>query len=75
MIDASHVKEHMEVKGADGHHVGVVDKVEGSRIKLTKSDPASGGTHRYIDLSTVDSIEGDAVNLSANADEVRRGWQ
>ena len=75
MIDATHVKEHMEVKGADGGHVGIVDRVEGSRIKLTRSDPASGGLHRYIDLRTVDSIEGGAVCLSSNADEVRRTWQ
>ena len=27
------IKEHMEVIGADGVHVGTVDKVEGSRIK------------------------------------------
>lgn len=75
MIDASHVKEHMEVKGADGRHVGVVDRVEGDRIKLTKSDPASGGTHHYVDLGFVDSIEGGAVNLSASAEEIRRTWQ
>ena len=37
----SDIKEHMEVIGADGVHVGTVDKVEGSRIKLTKKD--SGG--------------------------------
>jgi len=30
------IKEHMEVIGADGVHVGTVDKVEGGRIKLTK---------------------------------------
>ena len=54
MIDASHVREHMEVKGADGGHVGTVDRVEGSRIKLTRSDPASGGQHHYIDLGMVD---------------------
>ncbi len=75
MIDASHVKEHMEVKGADGRHLGVVDRVEGGRIKLTKSDPASGGTHHYVDLGFVDSIEGDAVNLSKSAEEIRRTWQ
>jgi hypothetical protein len=34
------IKEHMEVIGADGVHVGTVDKVEGSRIKLTKKDSA-----------------------------------
>lgn len=75
MIDASQVKEHMQVKGADGGHVGTVDRVEGNRIKLTKSDPASGGQHRYIDLSMVDSIEGGAVCLSQNADEARRAWR
>jgi hypothetical protein len=26
------IKEHMEVIGADGVHVGTVDKVEGSRL-------------------------------------------
>jgi len=28
----------MEVIGADGVHVGTVDKVEGNRVKLTKKD-------------------------------------
>ena len=32
----------MEVKSADGAHVGTVDRVEGGdRIKLTKTDPAA----------------------------------
>lgn len=74
MIDASHVREHMEVKGSDGRHVGTVDRVEGNRIKLTKSDPASGGKHHYIHLDMVDSIEGGAVCLSKSADEARRSW-
>ena len=30
------IKEHMEVIGADGVHVGTVDRIEGGRIKLTK---------------------------------------
>ena len=38
--------EHMEIKGSDGQHIGTVDRVEGNRIKLTKSDQASGGQHR-----------------------------
>ena len=38
MTDASAIREHMEVIGADGVHVGTVDKVEGDRIKLTKAD-------------------------------------
>ena len=36
------IKEHMEVIGADGVHVGTVDKVEGGRIKLTKKDSGGG---------------------------------
>jgi Uncharacterized protein conserved in bacteria (DUF2171) len=31
------IKEHMEVIGADGVHLGTVDKFEGNRIKLTTS--------------------------------------
>jgi hypothetical protein len=36
------IKEHMEVIGADGVHIGTVDKVEGGRIKLTKADSGEG---------------------------------
>ena len=36
------IKEHMEVIGADGVHIGTVDKVEGKRIKLTKKDSGAG---------------------------------
>ena len=38
MADASAIKEHMEVIGADGVHVGTVYHVDGDRIKLTKND-------------------------------------
>ncbi len=38
MVDASQIKEHAEVIGADGVHVGTVDHVQGDRIKLTKND-------------------------------------
>lgn len=41
MTDLSQIKEHMEVIGADGVHLGTVDKVEGDRIKLTKADSGS----------------------------------
>ena len=58
MVDASQIREHMEVKGSDGKHVGTVDHMENGRIKLTKSDPASGGQHHYIDLKMVDADQG-----------------
>lgn len=71
MIDASKIKEHADVIGADGVHVGTVDHVSGDRIKLTKSDSGEGsheGHHHYIPLSLVADVEGDAVRLSANGD-------
>jgi hypothetical protein len=64
------VKEHMEVIGADGVHVGTVDRMEGSRIKLTKKDSGEGshkGHHHYVDKSLIAGIEGNKVRLSANA--------
>jgi hypothetical protein len=70
MADASRIKEHMEVIGADGAHVGTVDRVEGQRIKLTKRDSGEGshkGHHHYVPLGLVAEIEGSKVRLSANA--------
>jgi len=64
------IKEHMEVIGADGVHVGTVDKVEGNRIKLTKADSGEGqhkDHHHFIDRSLVAEVEGQKVRLSANA--------
>ncbi|GLH75189.1 hypothetical protein SSBR45G_00970 [Bradyrhizobium sp. SSBR45G] len=62
------IREHMEVIGADGVHVGTVDSVEGNRIKLTKQDSGQGshkGHHHFIDKGLVAEIEGDKVRLSA----------
>ena len=62
------IKEHMEVIGADGVHVGTVDKVEGNRIKLTKADSGEGahkGHHHYIDRGLLAGVEGNKVRLSA----------
>jgi hypothetical protein len=41
------VKEHMEVIGADGVHIGTVDRVENGRIKLTKADGTQGAPSFY----------------------------
>lgn len=70
MADASKIREHMEVIGADGVHIGTVDKVEGHRIKLTKKDSGQGshkGHHHFIEMSLVADVEGQKVRLSANA--------
>lgn len=66
----SDIKEGMEVIGADGVHVGTVDRVDGARIKLTKRDNAGAHSdhHHYIENGFVAGVEGDKVRLSANAD-------
>jgi len=76
MADLSQIKEHMEVIGADGVHVGTVDHVDGDRIKLTKKDSSAdvegaeggehSGHHHYVSVGLVADIEGDKVRLSAN---------
>ena len=71
MSGFENIREHMEVIGADGVHVGTVDKVEGDRIKLTKSDSGQGsheGHHHFISRGLIAEVEGDQVRLSANAD-------
>jgi len=68
MDRTSGIKEHMEVIGADGVHVGTVDKVDGDRIKLTKKDSGQGshqGHHHYLPVGLVADVEGDKVRLSA----------
>lgn len=65
----SQVREHMEVIGADGVHVGTVDHVEGNRIKLTRKDSGMGshqGHHHYVAAGLVAGVEGDKVRLSAS---------
>ena len=65
----SRIKEHMEVIGADGVHIGTVDRVENGKIKLIKAYSGMGshkGHHHYIDLSLVADVEGQKVRLSAN---------
>ncbi len=66
---ADQIREHMEVIGADGAHVGTVDHVDGDKIKLTKADSGEGlheGHHHYLPLSQVADIEGNQVRLSAS---------
>ncbi|GLR88170.1 hypothetical protein GCM10007857_48820 [Bradyrhizobium iriomotense] len=64
------IAEHMEVIGADGVHIGTVDRVEGNRIRLTRKDSGEGshkGHHHFIDKGLVADIEGNKVRLSAKA--------
>jgi len=69
------VREHMEVVGSDGEHVGTVDRATGDRLILTKSDPESGGAHHSLMCTAVDRVEGDKVFLDMKAEEARKQWR
>lgn len=74
MTSAMQIGEHMEVIASCGTHVGEVDHVEGSQIKLTKNDRAAGGKHHFIPAEWVDRID-HQVHLKKNSEEVFQDWK
>lgn len=75
MVQAQQIKEHMEVCGSDGAHVGTVDCTkDADKIVLTKSDPQSGGEHHVIPIAWVAKID-DKVRLKKSAKDAMAQWQ
>jgi hypothetical protein len=74
MIQASQIKEHMEVVGSDGRHVGRVDHVKGTEIELTKFDFGAGLRHHMIPITWVEDVDGEKVKLSMTVDEAKAAW-
>jgi hypothetical protein len=69
MVDVSKIQSGMEVIGADGVHIGTVDRVQEQRIKLTRKDSGEGshkGHHHFVPLGLVADIESNKIRLSAN---------
>lgn len=74
MMFVDQIREGLAIVGSDGAHVGSVDALVGQLLKLKKSDPASGGTHHYLDLALVAGIEGDTIKLLVPAAEAKERW-
>lgn len=68
------VTEHMEVVGADGVHVGKVDKVRGDRVILTRSDQDAHGHHHSIPSRWIDRVD-ERVVLEKTAAEAQAAWR
>ena len=68
------VREHQEVVGDDGEHVGTVDKVRGDQIILTKNDPEAGGRHHAIPSAWIQGV-GEKVMLNRHAARAKAEWQ
>lgn len=72
MSGFENIREHMEVIGADGVHLGTVDRVEGNRIKLIRADSGIGHEqhHHYIPRGLIAEVEENRVRLTARGDVV-----
>lgn len=64
-MEASGIREEMEVLASDGSRVGIVDGVEGGRIKLTRKD-SPDGEHHYVELDSVERVD-EHVHLADGA--------
>ena len=74
MVASSTIKEHMDVIGSDGVHVGTVDHMDGSdQIKLTRTD-SGDGQHHYIPLAWVDHVD-EHVHLKQAGAEAKARWK
>lgn len=72
---ASQVREHMDVVGSDGAHVGTVDKLRGDRIILTKNDADAGGVHHSVPSSWIRSVDATKVTLEKTAEQAQTAWR
>lgn len=67
------LSENMEVLGADGQHVGVIDHIEGASIELKKDDPAAHGEHHLIPMDWIASVD-QAARLKLSAADAWSRW-
>jgi len=73
-IDTSQIKDHMEVVGSDGEHVGIVDHLDGEKIKLTHHDSNADGHHHFLPLTLIAKVD-EFVTLSVTAEEAIAQWE
>ena len=74
MLKIANIREHMEVVGSDGKHVGAVDGIESNRIKLIRRDAMAGGEHHYISFDSIERVEDARVLLKETAQQIMQTW-
>ena len=70
MFNASQIREHMEVVGADGRHVGTVDRLEDARQVKLAADDSADGEHHFLAIDLVDHVD-DKVHLKVPAGDAQ----
>jgi hypothetical protein len=74
MIHQTDIKEHMEVVGSDGKHVGTVDHLAKSGlIKLTRTD-SKDHQHHLFPVSWVEKVD-EKIHLNKSSQEAQQQWQ
>jgi hypothetical protein len=72
-VGVAGIREHMDVIASCGKKVGVVDRVEGNAIKLTKN-ASPDGQHHFIPTGWVERVD-NQVHLTKNSVETEQGWK
>jgi hypothetical protein len=67
------IGQQMEVVGCDGGHVGTVDGLTDTEIRLAKNDPDAGGQEHYIPLAWLLHAE-IKVHLNLPSAEAKSHW-
>jgi hypothetical protein len=66
------IKEHMEVVGNDGLHVGVIDRVEADEMRLKNGAP--DGRQHLLPLANVEYVD-DRVHLNRSSIRAMAEWR
>ena len=70
----SQISENMEVVGSDGGHVGVIDHVQSTVIKLKKNDVSADGRHHLVPVDWIADVNS-KVLLKISANDAKMRWQ
>ncbi len=73
MVAPDQIKRHMEVVGNDRVHVGIIERVEGGEIKLTRNDSPDGLQH-FLPLANVEYVD-DRVHLNRSSTRAMAEWR
>ena len=73
MTTTGEIRPHMEIIGADGGHVGTVDRLEAGCVRLTRGDDPDGTAshHHALPVHVVERVESGQVRLTITAQQAR----
>jgi hypothetical protein len=74
MVQVDAIREHMEIVGNDGEHVGIVVGIDpDGEIKISRSDTPDR-LHHFLPLATVEFVD-DRVHLNRTSTRAMAEWR